>query len=89
MASSTISLAKVFAPRQQHFGLWVLIAAASGCAVGILLSAQLVMQLMFLAAGLTFAALAMLQQSTGWWAERAQSQLEARLIALVGLDATP
>lgn len=90
MASSTTSLAKVFGPgKLQHFGLWVLIAAACGCAVGILLSAQLVMQLMFLAAGLTFAVLAMLQQGSGWWAARAQSQLEARLIALVGLDATP
>lgn len=89
MASSTTSLAKVFAPARQNFGLWVLIAAASSCALGILLSAQLVMQLMFLAAGLTFAALAMLQQGSGWWAARAQSQLEARLIALVGLDATP
>ncbi len=89
MASATTSLAKVFAPGQQHFGLWVLIAAACGCAVGILMSAQLVMQLIFLAAGLTFVVLAMLQQGAGWWAARGQKQLEARLIALVGLDAAP
>ncbi|OYU39319.1 MAG: hybrid sensor histidine kinase/response regulator [Pseudorhodobacter sp. PARRP1] len=47
------------------------------------------MQVMFLAAGLTFAALAMVQQSSGWMATRRQNLLEARLIALVGLDATP
>ncbi len=90
MASSTTSLSKVFAPgKQQYFGLWLLIAAASGCAVGILWSTHLVMQLMFLAAGLTFAALAMLQQSAGWWARLRQKRLETGLIALVGLDATP
>ncbi|MFC3180206.1 hybrid sensor histidine kinase/response regulator [Cypionkella sinensis] len=44
---------------------------------------------MFLAAGLTFAALAMVQQSAGFWGARRQKQLEAHLIALVGLDATP
>ena len=89
MASSTTSLAKVFALRQPHFGLWLLIAAACGCAAGILLSAQLVTQMMFLAAGLTFAALAMLQQGSGWWSARQQKSLESRLIALVGQDAAP
>lgn len=90
MASSTTSLAKIFAPgKHQPVGLWLLIAAASTCAVGIMMSAQLVTQMMFLAAGLTFAGLAILQQSSGWWVVRAQGQLEARLIALVGLDASP
>nr|WP_322324272.1 ATP-binding protein [Cypionkella sp.] len=66
-----------------------MIAAASCCALGIMMSSQLVTQLMFLAAGLTFVALAMLQQGAGWWAARAQKRLEAQLIALVGLDAVP
>ncbi|MDB5664830.1 MAG: response regulator [Cypionkella sp.] len=90
MASSTTSLAKVFLPgRHQNIGLEVLIAAAICCAAGIMLTAQLVTQLMFLAGGLTFCALAVLQQSSGWFELRGAQQTEARLIALVGLDATP
>ncbi|WP_299477173.1 ATP-binding protein [Cypionkella sp.] len=54
-----------------------------------MLTAQLVTQLMFLAGGLTFCALAVLQQSSGWFELRGAQQTEARLIALVGLDATP
>ncbi|MDB5660289.1 MAG: response regulator, partial [Cypionkella sp.] len=90
MASSTTSLAKVFLPgRHQNIGLEVLIAAAICCAAGIMLTAQLVTQLMFLTGGLTFSALAVLQQSSGWFELRGAQQTEARLIALVGLDATP
>ncbi|WP_299508602.1 ATP-binding protein, partial [Cypionkella sp.] len=54
-----------------------------------MLTAQLVTQLMFLTGGLTFSALAVLQQSSGWFELRGAQQTEARLIALVGLDATP
>lgn len=90
MASSTTNLAKVFAPRKQpQLALWLLLALSCGCAVGIIFASHTVMQVMFLAAGLTFAALAMVQQSSGWMATRRQNLLEARLIALVGLDATP
>ncbi|WP_284323299.1 hybrid sensor histidine kinase/response regulator [Cypionkella aquatica] len=44
---------------------------------------------MFLAAGLTFAVLAMMKQGAGWLGQRAQNRLDARLITLVGADVTP
>lgn len=90
MASSKTSLANVLRQgKANQDGMLLLLAIAMACAVAVLLVPRPIGQLAFLAAGLTFVALAGMRPSLQWRQIRLAKLEEDRLLQLVGPDATP
>lgn len=90
MANSVSGLAEVFGSgRNRHVGVWIMLATAVVCLATVVFAPYRLVQVAAGVAGLTFIFIIVLQRGAGYLAQRGALQDDARLVKLVGMDATP